>query len=95
MTSPADIVRGLINAADRHRRVANAAESARVKIRLGEKPVTSRGRLWFKPQEPTHHVTQFDEAETSAIYEALAKVRDENNAAADNLEQRVSVAEDR
>lgn len=84
--------RDLLAQADHHRKTAAAAETARVRIRLGERPQTRRGLLGFWREE-VPHPTEFDAAETHAIYEALAIVRENNARAAAANEARVTVTE--
>lgn len=82
MRSPIDVARANIDMADRHRKVANAAEMARVNIRLGRDPKVERRRT-FRVDTKV-----FDAFETQALYEALAIVRDDNEKAAADYERR-------
>src|SRR5690554_1354412 len=83
--------REVLAEADRHHRLANAADFAMVKIRLGERPVTGGGRLWFRPKREGEHVAEFDAAETSALYEALADVRRRHQQEAKRLDDSLTV----
>lgn len=87
--TPAEI----IDEARRERRLEEAADMGRVHIRLGEKPVTSKGRLWFRPKQVGGHVTEFNASETRAIYEALAIVQGQHRKRAEELESQVTVVE--
>lgn len=85
--------RELLAAADRHRRTERAAEYARVRIRLWEKPVQRKGLLGFLAKATDTAPDQFfTAAETDAIYEALLIVQRENREAADRYEQRVTTS---
>lgn len=70
--------RELLAIADRHKRLADAADSARAKIRLGERPVQRGGLLGFLRRQPHQVDVFFDADETAAIYDALAIVRNDS-----------------
>lgn len=61
-------IRELLAQADRHKRLASAADMARVHIRLGNKPRVEQRRT-FKVD-----TTVFTRDETTALYEALGIV---------------------
>lgn len=83
--------RELLAEADRHKRIADAAEYARTLIRLGEPVQQSRGILGFWKRHPERpHV--FDEATTWAVYEALATVVEHHEQIRRRLEARVEVS---
>lgn len=79
---PIKKVREYLEYADRHRRLANGAETARVSIRLGKKPQTEHRRTFRLDTKV------FTRDETWALYEALAIVRDNNEKLAADFEQR-------
>lgn len=87
MASDVFDVRRLLARADQHRTTAQAADSARCKIRLGQRPVQRRGLLRFMPKRPTDYVTEFTAAETTAIYRALWIVEQDERAAAVECER--------
>jgi hypothetical protein len=76
---------------DRHRQLADSAESARVKIRLSGKPTASRGLLGFLKRSDVWIDQHFTQAETDAIYDALASVRNDERRAADELEKTIAI----
>jgi hypothetical protein len=84
-----DDARQILNEADRHRRQADAADLARTKIRLGEKPSMSRGILGFRTEGHTELVFTADE--THALYEALIVLRGAHLADAERLEAKLRV----
>lgn len=73
---------------DGHRRFADDAESARVKIRLSSRPVARGGLLGFL-RGSVWRDEPFTQAETNAIYVALGQVRDEERRAARELEKKI------
>ncbi len=78
--------------ADQHHQLARSADAAMVKIRLGERPVTSGRRTWFRPSREGGLVTtEFDAAETRALYEALADVRNRHQREAKRLDELLTV----
>lgn len=82
--------RELLAQADRERATVSAADWARAKIRLGEKPVQRGGLLRFRKGRPEERECVFDAGQTAAIYAALAIVRDDAKRRADELEARVT-----
>ena len=82
--------RKLLALADQHRGTAAAAEWARTKIRLGEEPIMSGGLLRFKKNPGDYRELTFTAAEVAAIYQALAKVRQDEEQLADSYEARVT-----
>lgn len=74
---------------DRLRGIADGAESARGSIRLGQTPIMHRGLLGF-PKTPTWSEKCLTHAETNAVYDALAKVRDDAQRRADEIEKTIA-----
>lgn len=83
-------LRGQLAEADRLRAIAAESESARVKIRLGERPIVRRGVLGFWRPSEVLPEQSFTQAETNAIYDALAKVRDDAQRRADEIEKAIA-----
>lgn len=83
-------LRGQLAEADRLRAIASESESARVKIRLGERPIVRRGVLGFWRRSEVLPEQSFTQAETNAIYDALAKVRDDARRRADEIEKSIA-----
>jgi hypothetical protein len=81
--------REILAEADWHRQREQAANLARAKIRLGEKPVQRRGLLGFRKKPDAYRELEFDRDETNAIYEALAIVQRDYREAAKRLEEGV------
>ena len=78
----AERMRALLAEADRHKRVADAAESIRLKMRLGAPAAVRRGALgWLRwTNDPKGHY-EFEELGgelNSAVYEALGQVQQAN-----------------
>ena len=78
--------------ADRQRQIANDAESARGSIRLGQKALVKRGLLGF-PKSGHWGEKFLTQAETNAVYDALAKVRDDARRRADEIEKAIAGGE--
>lgn len=74
---------------DRQRRIADDAESARGKIRLGSRPRQRYGLLAFLSGDEVWPDQHFEQAETNAIYDALAVVRDDAQRRADEIEKQI------
>lgn len=85
--------REILASADRLRRTARAAEDIRVRIRLGEKPVATRGFLGFRKRDHEAYAPALTGDETAAVYDALADVRDRMQHNADVLEKTVTSRE--
>jgi hypothetical protein len=75
--------------ADRQRQIAHDAESARGTIRLGQTPIVRRGLLGF-PKTESWAEKFLTRAETNAVYDALAKVRDDARSRADEIEKTIA-----
>lgn len=74
---------------DRQRKIADDAERARGSIRVGQTPVMKRGLLGFP--KTGHWGEKFlTQAETNAVYDALAKVRDDAQRRADEIEKTIA-----
>ena len=78
----AERMRALLAEADRHKRVADAAESIQCKMRLGAPVAVRRGALgWLRwTNDPKGHY-EFEKLggdESRAVYEALDEVRRAN-----------------
>lgn len=84
-----EAIRAKLAQADRHRAIERSAETARSKIRLSEQPAARNGWLGFR-KRPAGHEVFFTRDETTAIYEALAKVADDNRQYADQIEREVA-----
>ncbi|RHA38723.1 hypothetical protein [Cellulomonas rhizosphaerae] len=86
--------RELLAEADQQRALADGADWAMTKIRLGEKPEVRKGRVGFwrrHKEDPSVRPLEFTAAATSALYLALAEVRGNATRKADELEARVGV----
>jgi hypothetical protein len=75
--------------ADRQRKIADDAECARGSIRVGQKPVMKRGLLGF-PKTALWAEKLLTQAETNAVYDALARVRDDARRRADEIEKTIA-----
>lgn len=82
--------RELLEQADRYRKWERDAEHARVLIRLGEKPKMSNGIFGFFKRETGYSDIEFNRDVTSAIYDALADVRNQYAQKAFELENQVT-----
>lgn len=92
-TNPdAQAVREALDMVDRYERTSHGAENARGSIRLGQQPAMRGGVLGFWRRHPEGHDYPFTAEETSAIYEALATVRDDFARKARDLEATVIMA---
>ncbi|HEY3559638.1 MAG TPA: hypothetical protein VGL05_19350 [Kribbella sp.] len=74
---------------DRQRRIADEAESARGKIRLGQRPVQRFGLLAFLSRTDPWPDQHFSQEETNAIYDALAVVRENARKRAAEIEKQI------
>ena len=78
--------------ADHHHKIAEAADTIRLSIRLGGRP-TLRGRLLGFFGHPRHPERAIDATETSALYEALGIVYSRHVAQAREIESTVTTTE--
>lgn len=85
--------RELLKQADKYTRYSRACDTARVKIRLGEKPAMSGGILGFFRREKGYPDLTFTAEETSAIYEALYVAEKTFDDRVKQFEERVKVVE--
>lgn len=77
-------IRDLLAQADYHKRLASAADMARVHIRLGSKPRVEQRRA-FKVD-----TTVFTRDQTTALYEALGMVMRDHEAKAKEHEKKAA-----
>jgi hypothetical protein len=85
-STPLDDLKAVLRAAERERDLEQAADFGRVKIRLQARPTVRRRLLVFRSEGPGYPDHEFDQAETDALYEALAIVRDDHAKRAAELE---------
>ena len=81
--------RDILAKADYFQSLERAADTARVKIRLGAKPVMRLGLLGFLGRSDSRELF-FSGEETDAIYSALGKVGMESRELARDYEARVT-----
>lgn len=84
--------REILDCVDRLRKKSDKAEYVRTMIRLDAEVCVRKGRLGWrrKKEDPIKWLT---EDETNAVYDALAKVRDDNHRWADEEEAKVQIKE--
>jgi hypothetical protein len=88
-----ETTRDLIAEADRLKRWSQEAEFARTLIRLWERPKMRKGLLGFFGRSSGYEDVQFNQAQTDAIYQALARVRDDYARQAEEIERRIPAPE--
>lgn len=92
---PVAELRARLAEVDRQRSIERGAENARSRLRLRHEPVARGGLLGFLRRRPEDRDEFFTRDETSAIYAALAVVRDNAQRRADELERGISAGADR